>query len=227
MISTIQSTLQSETVRNLLTSLFIEADAQEIELAERARSFEGQLVFDKALCDSFDDMYLAIDHRMGNFLYNLVRATNPTHVVEFGTSFGVSTIHMAAALRDNGNVGSIVSAEIQPNKVTRATQNIRAAHLDDLIEIRLGDAMETLATIDYPIDILLLDGWPNLYLPLLQKLEPQLRPGTVILADALPEGGPVPKDILRDYHHYVRDPFNGYTSLSLNLCDGVEMSVRN
>lgn len=52
----------------------------------------------------------------GQLLYNLVRAVRPATVVEFGTSFGISTLYLAAAVRDNGT-GRVITTELSKEKV--------------------------------------------------------------------------------------------------------------
>jgi predicted O-methyltransferase YrrM len=113
----------------------------------------------------------------------LARAINATTIIEFGTSFGVSTLHLAAALRDNGG-GKLITSEFEPTKIARARANIAAGGLADLVEIREGDALQTLAQ-DLPesIDLLLLDGAKGLYLDILSLVEQRLRVGTLIVAD--------------------------------------------
>jgi predicted O-methyltransferase YrrM len=87
--------------------------------------------------------------------------------------------------------------------------------------VRQGDAFETLEGVE-KIDMLVLDGWKPLYLPLLRKLEPVLSPRCLVVAD----------DILRfsaevaTYLEYVRDAANGYVSCEIPLDDGVEVSFR-
>lgn len=128
------------------------------------------------------DNFLAISPDYGRFLYAVTRATRATRIVEFGTSMGISTIYLAAALRDNGG-GQLVGSEMEPAKVARARAHLDAAGLADLVEIRAGDALETLQQIDEEIDLLLLDGAFSLYLPVLRMLEPRLRTGAVILGE--------------------------------------------
>ncbi|MCQ4380070.1 class I SAM-dependent methyltransferase, partial [Clostridioides difficile] len=74
----------------------------------------------------------------------LARSGGARSIVEFGTSFGISTLHLAAALRDNGG-GRLVTSEFEPSKGVRARANLAAAGLADLVEIREGDALRTLA----------------------------------------------------------------------------------
>src|SRR5262249_40621573 len=153
-------------------------------------------------------------------LYVLVLTRRPRTVVEFGASLGVSTIYLAAAVRDAGE-GRVVTTEFQPEKARLASANLAEAGLGDLVELRVGDALETLHDLDGPIDLLFLDGWNDLSLPILELLEARLRPGAVVAAD-------MSKD---DPHHaryreYVRDPAHGYFTIELPLDDGVVLSVR-
>ena len=120
---------------------------------------------------------------MGRLLYTLVRVCRPTIAVEFGTSFGLSAIHIAAALRDNGK-GKLIATELNQNKATRALEHIRQAGLGDLVEVRQGDAFKTLLGVK-GVDFLMLDAWKGLYLPMLKNLEPVLNPGCLIVADDL------------------------------------------
>jgi len=161
---------------------------------------------------SYADNYLAVSPQFGKFLYQCARARNAKRIVEFGTSMGVSTIHLAAALRDAGG-GVLIGTELEPTKVGRARANLEAAGLSDLVEIRQGDALETLAEIDGDVDLLLLDGAFTLYLPVLKLLEPHLKAGALVLAEnAFEQAG--------GYLAYVRNPANGYLSQALPLNEG-------
>ena len=78
----------------------------------------------------------------------------------------------------------------------------RTRPLDDLVDFREGDALQTLADIDKPIDFLFLDGWKGLYLPVLKLLEAKLRPGALILADDLD----IFPELMAPYLEYVPPP---------------------
>ena len=121
------------------------------------------------------DAYIAITREQGALLYTLLCATGARRMVEFGASFGISTLYLGAAARQNG--GTVVTTEIEPAKCRVARHNIAEAGLDDVVTLLEGDAMETLADVPGPIDHLFLDGWNDLYLPLLQMLEPKLEVG--------------------------------------------------
>jgi predicted O-methyltransferase YrrM len=168
------------------------------------------------------NVYLAVAPEVGRLLYVLAHNRRAHTIVEFGCSFGISTIHFAAALRDNGNGGRIVTTELSASKVEAAKRNILEAGLSDLVEIRQGDASETLREgLPEGIDLVLLDGWKPLYLPMLKLLEARLSDGALIIADDLKIGG----DELAPYLSYVRNPQNGYVSAELPLDDGLELST--
>ncbi|HEY0466934.1 MAG TPA: class I SAM-dependent methyltransferase [Polyangiaceae bacterium] len=154
--------------------------------------------------------FLAVSPAYGRFLYSLARARNATRIVEFGTSMGVSTVYLAAALRDNGG-GRVIGTELEPGKVARARANLDAAGLADLVEIREGDALETLKDVGGAVDLLLIDGAWSLYLPVLQLIEPHLKPGAVVLGENAFD---------QSFRDYVRDPANGYLSQQLEIDPG-------
>jgi predicted O-methyltransferase YrrM len=166
------------------------------------------------------DVYIPISQAQGRFLYLVARSIGARRMVEFGTSFGVSTIYAAAAARDNG--GRVIGTELEPGKHAAANANLAAAGLADFVDVRLGDAMETLRDVESPIDLVLLDGWKELYLPVLQMLEPKLRPGAVVLADNIKTF----RRALAGYVDYMQCGRNGFRSVTLPLKDGFEYSVR-
>jgi predicted O-methyltransferase YrrM len=146
----------------------------------------------------------------------LARSSGARSIVEFGTSFGISTLHLAAALRDNGG-GKLVTSEFEPSKVARARRNLTDGGLIDLVEIREGDALKTLAT-DLPetVDLLLLDGAKSLYREVMDLVEDRLSPGALIVADNA--------DYCPDYLAHVRSPAAGYMSVPFG--EEVELSMR-
>ena len=94
------------------------------------------------------EIHMPVSRATGALLYMLARGNGARAIVEFGTSFGLSTIHMAAALRDNGG-SKLIGTEFEPNKLVHARANLQAAGLADLVDIREGDALQTL-TRDLP-----------------------------------------------------------------------------
>jgi predicted O-methyltransferase YrrM len=173
-----------------------------------------------ALAHEMREVYIPISRLQGRFLYLVARSIDAKRIVEFGTSFGISTIYAAAAARDTG--GKVIGSELEPSKRERALANLAEAGFADLVDVRLGDARETLCDVPAPVDLVLLDGWKELYLPILHLLEPKLRPGSVVLADNIKTF----RRALAPYVDYVQSGRNGFQSVTLPLKDGFEYSVK-
>lgn len=215
------NTLTGTPLAPLLARLFKEASqATSPAMAAYSREEQARLITSKTeyvdFYGSMKDLWLAVSPQTGTLLYMLARGTGARVIVEFGMSFGVSTLYLAAALRDNGG-GLLITTEFEPSKVMRAKANLAEGGLVDLVEIREGDALETLAS-DLPeaIDLLLLDGAKALYRDVLATVESRLRCGAVIIADNA--------DHCPEYLEYVRDPANGY--LTLPFTEDVEVTIR-
>lgn len=218
------NTLASANVATLLASLFAEADAKDplalATIQKEADARYGGQRYHPALTPLFNSAFLPVPPEVGQLLYVLTRAKRPGTIVEVGTSHGLSAIHFAAALQDNGE-GRLITAELSAAKVKCARANLQSLGLDRWVEIREGDAFETLKALDAPIDMLFLDGWKDFYLPLLKLLEPHLATGALVIGDdtkLFPER-------LASYLAHVRNPSH-YQSSDLPIGDGVELSVR-
>jgi predicted O-methyltransferase YrrM len=162
------------------------------------------------------NMAIPISRKTGSLLYMLSRSTRARTMLEFGTSFGVSTIHLAAALRDNGG-GKIITTEFESSKVLKARQNLTDAGLADLVEIREGDALETLRhNLPDHLDLVFLDGAKPLYLDILQLIEPHLSPGTLVIGDDV--------DHCPEFVEHLR--LNSDRYLSVPLSEDLEISMR-
>jgi predicted O-methyltransferase YrrM len=218
------TTLTTDPVASLLDRLFADADAAPPTGSPAAAGLtaEEQSRLMRSKVDYLDfyahlkDFPLAVSRGTGMLLYMLARSSGARMIVEFGTSFGISTLHLAAALRDNGG-GHLITSEFEPSKVVRARNNLTEGGLLDLVEIREGDALQTLS-VDLPetVDLLLLDGAKALYPDILHLLESRLSQGAFIVADNA--------DFSPDYLAHVRLPAGGY--LSTPLSENVELSMR-
>ena len=174
--------LSTDPVTTVLKRLFQEAEAADRLLMEQYRNkglasdsltklLEAEAKDYKAGYRTWVNNFLNVTAEFGRFLYMCARARKAKRIVEFGTSFGISTIHLACALRDGGG-GRLIGTELEPMKAKRAQENLAAAGLADLVEIRIGDALETLKDgIDGDVDLLFLDGAFSLYLPVLKLLD--------------------------------------------------------
>jgi predicted O-methyltransferase YrrM len=208
------STLTQPALSMLIDRLFAEADA-----AEKARSAVTR-ASDRSDYRQYygflKDQPLPVSRATGKLLYMLARSVRARTIVEFGTSFGISTLHLAAALQDNGG-GQLIGSEFEPSKIARARVNLGAAGLSDFVEIREGDALQTLASdLPDPIDFVFLDGAKSLYLPILSLLYGRLRGGALIVADNA--------DDSPEYLAHVRSAAGDY--LSVPFAEDVELSMR-
>jgi predicted O-methyltransferase YrrM len=210
-------------VTDLLTTLYADA-AKNDPLARKAAMEAGETEADyyKAMRKA----YVPVPEEFGNLLYSLVRSVKAKIVIEFGTSFGISTIFLASAIRDNG-AGKLVTTEFVPEKAEQAKKNLAAVGLEDWVDFRIGDALETLkADLPGEIDLVLLDGAKGLYFNVLRLLEPHLRSGAIVASDNTDHKS------LEAFLGYVRNPENGYTSTAIlttraDVTRPHEISIRN
>jgi predicted O-methyltransferase YrrM len=133
------------------------------------------------------DKLVALEPDKAQFCYQLCRALNARRIVEAGTSYGVSTIYLAAAARDNvrerGGDAIVIGAEYEPVKAKAARANFAKAGLSKFIDLREGDLRETLADLGAPVDFVLMDIWVEMARPALELVAPHLHPGSVVVAD--------------------------------------------
>jgi predicted O-methyltransferase YrrM len=156
----------------------------------------------------------------GDLIYLLCRGLRAKRVVEFATSVGMSTLYFAAAMRDNGG-GKVIGAEIVPAKVAAAQRNLADADLSGYADIRAGDARQTLRDLGGPVDFVLIDGWPlsegpSLARQVIEIVAPQLRTGGYVMND----------NAEPDFLEFMRDPANGFLSVTLPIKGGTELSVK-
>jgi len=223
-----QCTLENAAVKSVLEQLRKSSAKDHAKFAFRMLPYVFQKLIGRN--PSFTDQYhgmadlsLQFSPTHGLVAYNIARAVRAARIVEFGTAFGYSTIFLAAAVKDNGG-GVVIGSEFVEAKVIRAKANIERAGLAEYTDIRSGDARASLADPGGEVDMILLDGSKDLYLPVLTMLFPFLRRGGVVLADNVLS--PFIKRTLAAYASYVQDKSNGFSSLTLPLTDGFEFSVK-
>jgi predicted O-methyltransferase YrrM len=216
MADKMSSTLLDPRVRRVLEGMHAESERVDPPLLEKARGKSGE-----ERAKLLGEAFIPVDAHAGRLLYTLARACAPGTFVEFGTSFGISTIYLAAAVRDRG-AGRVVTTELHVGKASRAREYLREAGLLELVDLRVGDALETLGDLLSGVSLVFLDGWKDLYLPCLKLLEPKLTAGALVVADDID----LFPDALRVYVGYVRDPANGYVSVKVPIGDALELSTR-
>lgn len=195
-----------------------------------ARAQAGDMdwnAFDDRANQFLSDKLVALDREKAEFCYQVCRALRAKRVVEAGTSFGVSTLFLAAAVRDNirsdGGGGIVIGTEYEPEKAKAARANFAEAGLLDLIDLREGDLRETLAGVSAPVDFMLIDIWTPIARPALELVAPRLRAGAVVIADNTAQF----RDAYRDYFEFVNDPANGLRTMTLPFEGGLEFTVRS
>lgn len=219
--------LQDPRAAAVLKRLHSDARCQNFSLAFQFARYWPQMALRQPLAWSklegaLDNRYLSLDPDNGFLCYQLARALRAQRIVEFGTSMGVSTIYLASAVRANGG-GTVIATELVPEKAQRARANLQEAGLEAYVDLRVGDALETLKGTIGPVDMLINDGFPRFALPIMKLLAPTMRPGAIALCGnaALFPGDHV------NFLRWVRDPANGFSSCPLPMKLAGEMSVKN
>jgi caffeoyl-CoA O-methyltransferase len=123
----------------------------------------------------------------GRFLRILVESIGAKNVVEIGTSNGYSALWMLLGLKSTG--GKLTTFEIEASAVKLARQNFKNAGVDNLATVVEGDAHEKVKTLKEPIDLLFLDADKDGYYDYLKQLLPLVRPGGLIVAHNMDQGG--------------------------------------
>jgi predicted O-methyltransferase YrrM len=195
---------------------------------ERAR--EGSLdwnAFDDRTHRFLAGKLVALDRDKAEFCYELCRSLRARRVVEAGTSHGVSTLYLAAALRENakqdGGRGVVIATEYEPAKARAARAHFAEAGLQDFIDLREGDLRETLGHIEGPVDFALIDIWTPMARPALERIAPHLRPGAIVIADNTTQF----RDAYRDYFAFVNDPGSGLRTMTLPFEGGLEFTTKH
>jgi len=170
-------TVQNITINKVLDTLLADAKFDFLRMVKGA----AKSVIGSFQPHNFKDAYLAISKEQGEGLVKLIKNENIKSIVEFGTSFGISTLYLAQGVLETK--GSIITTELIASKAERAQVNFKNAGVEELIDLRIGDALDTLKSHNKPIDLLLLDGWKDLYLPLFTMLESNFHQKTIIYVD--------------------------------------------
>ena len=215
------NSLADPKIVEILDRLHRDAELQRPELRKKAAAIRQGAKMPEDWAEQLRDFYLPVSREQGRFLYQTVRGVRAERVVEFGSSFGISSIYLAAGLRDNDSGGILIGSELLEDKAETARRNLATAGLADYVEIRSGDARTTLLDPGSPVDVVLLDGGSAMYAEIIQLLQPHLRLGAVVLADNI-EAGDENEQL---YAKWVRDPANGFVSSSIEMKGGTEYSV--
>lgn len=218
---------QTEPCASVLSQLYKNARHDGAKMARRLpqialKQMQGGTFSDAFKTADFQNVYMPISPDEGKVLYQIARSCKPRLIVEFGSSFGISALFLGSALKDQ-RFGRLVGTEIEPTKVAAARKNIADAGLADIVEIRAGDALQTLKAIEEPVDLLFLDGWKDLYLPVTEMLLPKMEPGSVVVADNI---NMFAKE-LKTFNDFIVDPQRGaFLTTTLPIGNSLKYAVR-
>ena len=213
--------IRDSKIETVLRRLHAAADAQEeeFELGARPRNVKNTQWGPNFLKDKM----IPIHREQGAFLYLLGRSIRAKTVVEFGTSHGLSTIYLAAAVRDNGGDGQVIGTEFVPEKMAQAQRNLEETGLSRFAQILAGDARQTLRELPDGVDLCLMDGFPPYSLEVFLLIAPRLRKGAVVLVD----GTETLREPQTDFLAYLSDPKNGFRYTELSIGDGTGLAVKD
>ena len=222
------SVIQDPQLDRLLATLHAKSDAQLAALRDfDVRRASQNPPSEEEIKQFRSDKFVALDRDKAEFCYQLCRAIDARRIVEVGTSYGVSTLYLAAALRDNisqrGGQGVVIGTEYEPKKAATARATFDDAGLAAHIDLREGDLRETLRVIEGPVDFLLMDIWVKMARPALQLVAPHLRQGAIIICDNTQSY----RSDYADYFAFLNDPANGFRTMTLPFEGGLEFSVRH
>ena len=223
------SVLHDPTLERLLTRLHNKSDEQLGAMrayhAARERQDTSPQDDDAARVKEFlSDKLVALDRDKAEFCYQLCRANNARRVVEIGTSYGVSTLYLAAAVRDNlrnGGDGIVIGTEYEPEKAKAARGHFDEAGLSDLVDLREGDLRDTLRQLEGPVDFMLVDIWIPMARPAIELVAPRLRPGAIVICDNTERY----RSDYADYFAFLNDPATGFRTMTLPFDGGLELSI--
>ena len=219
------SVLHDPDLERLLSALHARSDAQVAAMRrfEAERASAGQPTTADQIKAFRSDKLVALDRDKAELCYQLCRAGDARRIVEIGTSYGVSTLYLAAAVRDNvgaaGGAGVVIGTEYEPDKAAAARTHFEAAGLSRFIDLREGDLRETLKQIDGPVDFMLVDVWIAMARPALELVTPHLKPGAIVVCDNTDEH----RSAYADYFAFLAD---GFRTMTLPFAGGLELSVR-
>jgi predicted O-methyltransferase YrrM len=220
------SVVRDPDLDRLLTDLHARSDAQVAAMRsyEATRTQNAHSPAEEEVRAFRSDKLVALDRDKADFCYQLCRASNARYIVEAGTSYGVSTLYLAAAVRDNvratGGTGVVIGTEYEPNKARAARAHFEQAALSGFIDLREGDLRETLKQIDGPVDFMLVDIWIPMARPVLELVTQHLRAGAIVVCDNTEQY----RKEYADYFAFL--DANEFRTMTLPFSGGLELSVR-
>jgi predicted O-methyltransferase YrrM len=155
----------------------------------------------------------------GALLQALALARGARRILEVGTAIGVSTLYLARALPEDGE---IVSFEIDPERHQAARAYLERARVLDRADLRLQDAREGLQELDGQFDMAFIDGVKTQYGEYFELLLPLLAPGAVLAVDNVLMSGTVAEG--RSDGHWTDDQIAGARAFNERLLTNEQLT---
>jgi caffeoyl-CoA O-methyltransferase len=118
----------------------------------------------------------------------LARAVGARRVVECGTAIGVSTLHLARAV---GEGGEVITFDVDPDRQATARAYLERAGVADRVDLRLQPALDGLRGVEGPFDLAFIDAIKSEYAGYVELVLPKLRVGGMLVIDNALMGGSV------------------------------------
>lgn len=168
-----------------------------------------------------DEFLLPVGEEVGQFLHTLAKAANSKTILEIGTSYGYSTIWLAAAAKATG--GRVITLEIDEQKAAYAKTQLEKAGLSEFVECRVGDALESIRQAKERFDFVLVDIWKRFYLPSFELFLPKLNKGAYVIGDNMIFPPNQQKEV-KAYRAAVKAT-NAFDTILLPIGSGIEVSL--
>ncbi|MFK7948860.1 MAG: O-methyltransferase [Saprospiraceae bacterium] len=168
-----------------------------------------------------DDFLLPVGKEVGQFLYTLAKSAETKIILEIGTSYGYSTVWLAAAAKATG--GKVITLEIDEQKANYAKLQIEKAGLSDFVEFRVGDALQSIRQAKEHFDFVLVDIWKRFYLPSFELFLPKLNNGAYVIGDNMIHPPNYKKEV-NEYRAAIRAT-KAFDTVLLPIGSGIEVSL--
>ncbi|HLI81156.1 MAG TPA: class I SAM-dependent methyltransferase [Candidatus Binataceae bacterium] len=164
---------------------------------------------------NIDELLLAVGPATGQLMNTLIKESKAQTILEIGTLHGYCTVWLAEAARATG--GKVITLDVHAGKQEYARKELSKAGLASLVEFKLGDARESIASLQPSIDFVLLDLWKDLYITCFDLFYPKLS----LRRDD--RGGQFSRKEAEEYRKHVRAKPD-LQSMLLPVGSGIEVS---
>ena len=167
-----------------------------------------------------DKGQLAVSEEDGRFLRVLVGSTNARRVLEIGAASGYSAIWLGLGLRQTG--GRLTTIEYDAVRAREATENLRRAGLQDVVQVIAGDAFKEIPRLPGSFDLVFLDAWKPDYKKFFDMVFPRMRPGGLFLAHNVINKKAEMPDFLQTIHAHPQ----AFTTIVSPSHEGISMTYK-